>query len=76
MKSAKEKGHIGKVKIGRNRWVSRQRAWQLRKKAEGLCMRCGRKVKKGSVRFCRVHAEAAVERALRVRRSKRDKAAA
>lgn len=55
--------HKGKVKIGRNRWVSRQRAWQLRNKKKGLCMRCGGKLRKGSVRFCVEHAKAATEKA-------------
>jgi len=69
--SGKVDVHEGKVKVGKNRWVSRQRAWQLRMKKEHLCIRCGSKLKKGSTRYCPVHAEAAKARAARRRADRR-----
>ena len=63
--------HDGKVKVGRGRWVSRQRAWQLRMKEQGKCIRCGGKLKKGSSRFCKDHWEAAKARAIRRRAERR-----
>jgi hypothetical protein len=50
---------------------SKQRRYQLRKQARGLCMICTRKIAKGSKHFCQYHmkqtsAKAKVERKERV----------
>lgn len=37
--------------------LSRQRRWQLRKRAEGRCTICGRPRDGGTRQHCRIHAE-------------------
>jgi len=36
-------------------FVSRQRVWQVRKQAAGVCRSCGQPRVKGSALYCRVH---------------------
>lgn len=56
--------HAGKVKVGRGRWVSRQRAWQLKMKEQGLCMRCGKQPSAGAT-LCDFHKQALKDRRTR-----------
>lgn len=49
------------------RKISRQRAWQLRQKAEGRCQKCGRKAvayKGRAHTFCREHRDEMRRRSL------------
>jgi hypothetical protein len=58
----------------KNLLVSRQRQWQLRRKAEGNCVACGKpRGESGTKEWCVVHAKAARERRSRYYHKNREK---